>query len=66
MEGRGEGRGPTLVVAQRLPDTGPKDVPIVAIHHYPLAIERILVDRTGDGRGSKFVEIAQDGVGAHR
>jgi hypothetical protein len=54
------------MVAECLPDTRPEDVPIVAVHHYPLAVERVLEHRAGDGGGSKFVEIGQDGGGAHR
>jgi len=46
------------VVAERLPDTSPEDVTIVTVHHYPLAVERVLENRAGDGGGSKFVEIA--------
>jgi hypothetical protein len=48
-----EGIRPTLVVAESLPDTGPEDVTIVTIHHYPLPVKRILVHGAGDGRGSK-------------
>jgi len=50
---REEGGRPTLVVAEGLPDTSPEDVAIVTVHHYPLAVERILEHGAGDGDGSK-------------
>ena len=49
----GEEGGPTLVVSEGLPDTGPKDVTIIAVHHDPLPVERVLVHGAGGGRGSK-------------
>jgi hypothetical protein len=32
-----------------LPDTGPEDIAVVDVHHDPLAIERILIDRSARG-----------------
>ena len=51
------------MVSQSLPDTSPEDVAIVAVHHDPLPVERILVDGAGDGRGSKSAEIARSAGG---
>ena len=47
------------MVAERLPDPSPEDITIVTIHHYPLAVEGILEDGAGDGRGSKWLEIGE-------
>ena len=40
------------------PDSSPKDVSVVCVHHYPLAIEGILVDRAGVGIEVSSVEQA--------
>ena len=34
----------TLMITERLPDTGPEDVAVVHVHHDPLSIEWILVN----------------------
>lgn len=47
------------MVSQCLPDTGPEDIAIVAVHHYPLAIEGIFENGAGDGDGSKWVDIGE-------
>lgn len=47
------------MVSQRLPDTGPEDIAIIAVHHYPLAIEGIFENGAGDGDGSKWVDIGE-------
>jgi hypothetical protein len=36
---------PRSIGQRTLPDTGPEDIPIVDVHHYPLTIQRVFVNR---------------------